>query len=90
MKKAAKITSSVATAPKHANRKTGAAQAHQDTRSNRKLTLTRIAVSDVGDTKKALITAIRAVGLPGNPANVARVQELRDEFDAARRRYTSR
>ncbi|PJJ18914.1 hypothetical protein CLU90_2122 [Janthinobacterium sp. 67] len=85
MKKAAKITSSVATAPKHANRKTGAAQAHQDTRSNRKLTLTRIAVSDVGDTKKALIAAIRAVGLPGNPANVARVQELRDEFDAARR-----
>lgn len=85
MKKAAKTTSSVATAPKHTNRKTSAAQAHQGTRSNRELTLTRIAVSDVGDTKKALIAAIRAAGLPGNPANVARVQELRDEFDAARR-----
>lgn len=85
MKKAAKTTSSVATAPKHANRKTSAAQAHQGTRSNRELTLTRIAVSDVGDTKKALIAAIRAMGLPGNPTNVARVQELRNEFDAARR-----
>ena len=51
----------------------------------REVTLTRIAVSDVGDTKKALVAAIRAAGLPGNPTNVARVQELREDFDAARR-----
>lgn len=82
MKKAALTT---ATATKSTNKKAGAAQGFQDARSNRELTLTRIAVSDVGDTKKALIAAIRAAGLPGNPANVARVQELCDEFDAARR-----
>lgn len=85
MKKVAKTTSSIAMAPKHTNRKTSAVQAHQATRSNRELTLTRIAVSDVGDTKKALIGAIRAAGLPGNPTNVAHVQELRYEFEAARR-----
>lgn len=51
----------------------------------REVILTRIAVSDVGDTKKALVAAIRAAGLPGNPANIARVQELRNNFDAARR-----
>ena len=82
MKKAALTT---ATATKSTNKKAGAAQGFQDAQRNRELTLTRIAASDVGDTKKALIGAIRAAGLPGNPANVARVQELRDEFDAARR-----
>jgi hypothetical protein len=84
MKNAA--TTTTATIPtKRANDKAGAAQAHQDMQSDRDVTLTRIAVSDVGDTKKALIAAIRAAGLPGNPTNVARVQELRDDFDAARR-----
>lgn len=82
MKKAAQTT---ATTKKSNNKKAGAEQARQDTRSKRELTLTRIAVSDAGDTKKALISAIRAMGLPGNPTNVARVQELRDDFDAARR-----
>lgn len=51
----------------------------------REVTLIRIAVSDVGDTKKALVAAIRAAGLPGNPTNVARIQELRDDFYAAHR-----
>ena len=51
----------------------------------REVTLTRIAVSDMGCTKRALVAAIRAAGLPGNPMNVARVQELRNNFDAARR-----
>jgi len=82
MKKAAQTT---ATTKKSTNKRAGAEQARQDTRSKRELTLTRIAVSDAGDTKKALIAAIRARGLPGNPTNVARVQELRDDFDAARR-----
>lgn len=81
MKKAALTT---ATATKSTNKKAGAAQGFQDAQRNRELTLTRIAASDVGDTKKALIGAIRAAGLPGNPTNVARVQELRNEFDAAR------
>jgi hypothetical protein len=84
MKKAA-LTTATTAATKSTNKKAGAAQGRQNARSDRKLALTRIAVSDVGDTKKALIAAIRAVGLPGNPTNVARVQELRDEFDAARR-----
>ncbi|KAL0630740.1 hypothetical protein Q9L58_010403 [Maublancomyces gigas] len=47
--------------------------------------LTRVAVSNVGDTKKALTAAIRAAGLPGNLTNVARGQELRENFDAAHR-----
>jgi hypothetical protein len=79
MKKAA--TDTTATIPtKRPNQKAAA-----DTQSNREVILTRIAISDVGDTKKALVAAIRAAGLPGNPTNVARVQELRDDFDAARR-----
>jgi hypothetical protein len=87
MKNAATTTTTAATTfpTKRANDKAGAAQTHQDTQSDREVTLTRIAVSDVGDTKKALVAAIRAAGLPGNPTNVARVQELRDNFDAARR-----
>jgi hypothetical protein len=60
-------------------------QAHQHIQNHREVILTRIAVSDVGDTKKALVAAIRTAGLPGNPTNVARVQELREDFDAARR-----
>lgn len=80
MKKAA-----LTTATKSTNKKAGAAQGCQDAQRNRELTLTRIAVSDVGDTRKALIGAIRAAGLPGNPTNVAHVQELRYEFEAARR-----
>lgn len=58
---------------------------HQQTQQLREVTLIRIAVSGIGDTKKAVVAAIRAAGLPGNPTNVARVQELRDDFDAARR-----
>ena len=50
----------------------------------REVTFTRIAGSDAGDTRKALVAAIRAAGLPGNPMNVARVQELRNNFNAAR------
>jgi hypothetical protein len=83
MKNAATTTATFPT--KRANDKAGAAQTHLDTQRLREVTLTRIAVSDVGDTKKALIAAIRAAGLPGNPTNVARVKELRDNFDAARR-----
>lgn len=84
MKKAA-LTTATVTATKSTNKKAGAAQGCQDAQRNRELTLTRIAVSDVGDTKKALIGAIRAAGLPGNPTNVAHVQEFRYEFQAARR-----
>jgi hypothetical protein len=81
------ITTSTALAAERATKTSDAplTQTQQRTQSNREVALTRIAVSDVGDTKKALIAAIRAAGLPGNPTNVARVQELRDNFDAARR-----
>jgi hypothetical protein len=51
----------------------------------REVILTRVAGSDVGDTRKAIVAAIRASGLPGNPKNFAHVQELRDNFHAARR-----
>jgi hypothetical protein len=86
MKNAA-TTCTTAIPTKHANKKVGAtpAQAHRATQSDREVTLTRITVSDIGDTKKTLISAIRAAGLSGNPTNVARVQELRDDFYAARR-----
>jgi hypothetical protein len=60
-------------------------QAQQHTQKCREVALIKVAVSEAGDTKKALIAAIRASGLPGNPLNVARVQELRGNFDAARR-----
>jgi len=57
----------------------------------REVTLIRIAVSDIGDTKKALLAAIRAAGLPGNPANVERVQALRKRFtDVRGQRYVNR
>lgn len=84
MKNAA-TTTTIIIPTKHANKKASATRALHDTQNDREVTLTRIAVSDVGDTKKALVAAIRAAGLPGNPANVARVKELRDKFDAARR-----
>lgn len=84
MKNAA-TTTTATILTKHANLKASATQAHQAAQSDREVTLTRIAVSDVGDTKKALVAAIRAAGLPGNPTNVARVQELRNNFDAVRR-----
>ena len=70
-------------ATKNAN--TSPTQTQQRMEKLREVTLTRIAVSDVGDTKKALVAAIRAAELPGNPTNVARVQELREDFGAARR-----
>lgn len=70
---------------KRASRKPVATQAQQDSQGGRELTLIRLALADVGDTKTALVAAIRAAGLPGNAANVARVKELRDNFDAARR-----
>lgn len=78
-------TTTATLSTKRAIQKAGATQAHHDTQSDREVTLARIAVSDVGDTKKALVAAIRAGGLPGNPTNVARVQELRDNFNVARR-----
>jgi hypothetical protein len=60
-----KNAATTATIPtKRANDKASAAPAHQDTQSDREVTLTLIAVSDVGDTKKALAAAIRAAGLP--------------------------
>jgi len=68
-------------ATKKAN--TSPTQTQQRMERLREVTLIRIAVSDVGDSKKALVAAIRAAGLPGNPTNIARVQELRDDFDAA-------
>ncbi len=79
MKNAAIITlTSVSTTPDKI-------QAQQHTQKCREVALIKVAISEAGDTKKALIAAIRAAGLPGNPTNVARVQELRDDFDAARR-----
>lgn len=86
MKNAA-ITIIPTTQTKRATKKadTSPTQTQQRMERLREVTLTRIAVSDVGDTKKALVAAIRAAGLPGNPTNVARVQELRNNFDAARR-----
>ena len=83
MQNAAIKTTTIPT--KRVIKKVGAIPTKQETHSDREVTLTRIAVSDVGDTKKALVAAIRAAGLPGNPTNVARVQELRNNFDAARR-----
>lgn len=59
MKNAA--TTTTATIPtKRASQKASATQAHQAAQSDREVTLIRIAVSDVGDTKKALVAAIRA------------------------------
>lgn len=86
MKNAA--TDTIATIPtKRASKKSDANQTktHQRTQQLREVTLTRIAISDVGGIKKVLVAAIRGAGLPGNVTNVARVQELRDDFDAARR-----
>ena len=87
MKNAA-ITAIPTISRKRANKKADASPPQTQERMERlrEVTLTRIAVSDVGGTKKALVAAIRAAGLPGNPTNVARVQELRNNFDGVRRR----
>ena len=78
-------------ATKRGNKQADATQAQLDAQKQREVTLIKVAASEAEDTQKALITAIRAAGLPGNPLNVARVQELRVQFDTARRqRFVSR
>ncbi|QDZ26561.1 hypothetical protein [Noviherbaspirillum sp. UKPF54] len=51
---------------------------------DKEVKLIKTAATDTGHTKKAIMAALRAIGLAGNPANVERVQELRADFEMVR------
>jgi hypothetical protein len=85
------FTTAATKALKAADARRAVAAATLKEQHRKRVVLFKLAHATEQHTKVAIVAALRAVGLPGTPSNVERVQSLRSDAECARRhRYLNR